>query len=92
MPIGAKDIENIVKFAAENKIDFAVVAPDDPLALGAVDALENAGIPSFGPTKAAARIESSKVFAKELMKKYSNRSRSCVICSPCAMVRKHMLQ
>ena len=68
--IGAKDIEAIVKFAVEKKIDFAVVAPDDPLALGAVDALEAAGIPSFGPTKAAARIEASKVFAKELMKKY----------------------
>ena len=68
--IGAKDIESIVQFAVDRKIDFAVVAPDDPLALGAVDALENAGIPSFGPTKAAARIESSKVFAKELMKKY----------------------
>ena len=68
--IGAKDIDGIVKFAAENKIGFAVVAPDDPLALGAVDALEAAGVPAFGPTKAAARIESSKVFAKELMKKY----------------------
>jgi phosphoribosylamine--glycine ligase len=70
VPIGAKDIDGIVKFAAENKIGFAVVAPDDPLALGAVDALEAAGVPSFGPTQAAARIESSKVFAKELMKKY----------------------
>ena len=68
--VGAKDIEGIVKFARENSIDFAVVAPDDPLALGAVDALEEAGVPAFGPTKAAARIESSKVFAKELMKKY----------------------
>ena len=70
VPIGAKDIDGIVKFAVEKKIDFAVVAPDDPLALGAVDALEAAGVPSFGPTKAAARIEASKVFAKELMKKY----------------------
>ena len=70
VPIGAKDIDNIVKFAVEKKVDFAVVAPDDPLALGAVDALEAAGIPSFGPTKTAARIEASKVFAKELMKKY----------------------
>ena len=70
VPIGAKDIDGIVKFAVENKIGFAVVAPDDPLALGAVDALEAAGIPAFGPTKAAARIEASKVFAKELMKKY----------------------
>ncbi len=70
VPIGAKDIGSIVDFAVEKKIGFAVVAPDDPLALGAVDALEKAGVPAFGPTKAAARIESSKVFAKELMQKY----------------------
>ena len=68
--IGAKEIGEIVDFAVLKDIDFAVVAPDDPLALGAVDALEAAGIPAFGPTKAAARIESSKVFAKELMQKY----------------------
>lgn len=68
--IGAKDIEKITEFAAANNIDFAVVAPDDPLALGAVDALEAIGIKCFGPDKAAAVIESSKVFAKELMKKY----------------------
>lgn len=68
--IGAKDIEKITEFAAANDIDFAVVAPDDPLALGAVDALEAAGIRCFGPNKAAAVIESSKVFSKELMKKY----------------------
>lgn len=70
VPIGAKEIDEIVDFAVIKNIDFAVVAPDDPLALGAVDALENAGVPAFGPTQAAARIESSKVFAKELMKKY----------------------
>ena len=57
--IGAKDIPAIVEFALGHQVDYAVVAPDDPLALGAVDALENAGIPSFGPTKAAARIEAS---------------------------------
>ncbi|MBQ6805010.1 MAG: phosphoribosylamine--glycine ligase, partial [Clostridia bacterium] len=68
--IGAKDIDGIVKFAADNAIDFAVVAPDDPLALGCVDALEKAGIPAFGPSKAAARIEASKVFSKNLMEKY----------------------
>ncbi len=68
--IGAKDIDNIVKFAKEEKIDFAVVAPDDPLVLGCVDALEEAGIPSFGPRKNAAMIEGSKVFSKNLMKKY----------------------
>ncbi|MBR2295843.1 MAG: phosphoribosylamine--glycine ligase, partial [Clostridia bacterium] len=55
--IGAKDIEGIVKFALENKIDYAVVAPDDPLVLGCVDALNEVGIPCFGPNKAAAIIE-----------------------------------
>ena len=68
--IGAKDIEKIADFAVENRIDFAVVAPDDPLVLGAVDVLEEKGIPCFGPTKDAAIIEGSKVFSKNLMKKY----------------------
>lgn len=69
--IGAKDIDKIVEFAKNNSIDYAIVAPDDPLVLGAVDALEAVGIPCFGPTKAAAIIEGSKAFSKELMKKYS---------------------
>ena len=69
--IGAKDIENIVKFAVDNKIDFAVVAPDDPLVLGCVDALNKVGIKCFGPSKAAAIIEGSKAFSKNLMKKYN---------------------
>ena len=68
--IGAKDVENIVKFAVEEKIAYAVVTPDDPLVLGAADALEAAGIPCFGPKKNAAIIEGSKVFSKNLMKKY----------------------
>ncbi len=68
--IGAKDIKNIVKFAVENGIDYAVVAPDDPLVLGCVDALEEKGIPCFGPRANAAIIEGSKVFSKNLMKKY----------------------
>ena len=68
--IGAKDIEKIVEFAKTNAIDYAVVAPDDPLVLGAVDALEEVGIPCFGPRKNAAIIEGSKVFSKDLMKKY----------------------
>ncbi len=68
--IGATDIEKIVEFALENKIDYAVVAPDDPLVLGCVDALEEKGIPCFGPRKNAAVIEGSKVFSKNLMKKY----------------------
>ena len=68
--IGAKDINGIVEFAKENKIDYAVVAPDDPLVLGCVDALTDIGVPCFGPSKAAAIIEGSKVFSKNLMKKY----------------------
>lgn len=68
--ISATDIAAQVKFAAENKIDYAVVAPDDPLCLGAVDELTKAGIPCFGPDKKAAIIEGSKVFSKNLMKKY----------------------
>lgn len=69
-PIKATDFPEIIRFAKENAIDFAVVAPDDPLVLGAVDALEEAGIPCFGPDKKAAIIEGSKVFSKELMKNY----------------------
>ena len=68
--IGAKDIEKIVEFAVANAIDYAVVAPDDPLVLGCVDALEEKGIPCFGPKANAAIIEGSKVFSKNLMKKY----------------------
>ncbi len=68
--IGAKDIEKIVEFAVANAIDYAVVAPDDPLVLGCVDALEEKGIPCFGPKGNAAIIEGSKVFSKNLMKKY----------------------
>ena len=70
VPIGAKDIEGAVAFARENAIDFAVVAPDDPLVLGMADALMAIGIPVFGPQKDAAIIEGSKVFSKNLMKKY----------------------
>lgn len=68
--IGATDIPAMVDFAQKEKIDFAVVTPDDPLVLGMVDALNEAGIKTFGPVKASARIEGSKVFAKDLMKKY----------------------
>ena len=68
--IKATDVPAIVAFAVENKIDYAVVAPDDPLVLGCVDALEEKGIPCFGPRANAAIIEGSKVFSKNLMKKY----------------------
>ena len=68
--IAATDLDGLVRFAKANAVDFAVVAPDDPLVLGAVDALEAAGVPCFGPEKKAAIIEGSKVFSKNLMKKY----------------------
>ena len=64
--IGAKDIEKIVEFAVDNKIDYAVVAPDDPLVLGCVDALEAKGFKCFGPNARAAIIEGSKVFSKKI--------------------------
>ena len=68
--IGAKDIPAVVDFAKNHDIEFAVVAPDDPLVLGMVDELEKVGIPGCGPEKKAAIIEGSKVFSKNLMKKY----------------------
>ena len=70
VPVGAKDVDGMVRFAQENRVDFAVVTPDDPLVLGAADALEAAGVPCFGPEAKAAVIEGSKVFSKNLMKKY----------------------
>lgn len=70
VPIGAKDLDGICAFAKQEAIDYAVVAPDDPLVLGCVDRLEAEGIPCFGPNAAAAILEGSKIFAKNLMKKY----------------------
>ncbi|MBO5286155.1 MAG: phosphoribosylamine--glycine ligase [Clostridia bacterium] len=69
-PIKANDVDGIVDFAKNHKIDFAVVAPDDPLVLGLVNRLEDLSIPCFGPRAEAAIIEGSKVFSKNLMKKY----------------------
>ena len=69
--IKATDVDAMVTWAWENKVDFVVVAPDDPLALGMVDALEAHGIPAFGPRANAAIIEASKVFSKNLMEKYN---------------------
>ena len=68
--IKATDVEGVVDFAVKEAMDYVVVAPDDPLVLGMVDALAEKGIPAFGPRAAAARIEGSKVFSKDLMKKY----------------------
>jgi phosphoribosylamine--glycine ligase len=70
-PISATDIDGIVAFAKEHAIDYAVVAPDDPLVLGCVDKLNEIGIPCFGPKANAAIIEGSKAFSKDLMKKYA---------------------
>ena len=70
VPIAADDVEGAVRFSRRNGIGLVFVAPDNPLAAGMVDALEDAGIPAFGPRKNAAVIESSKVFSKNLMKKY----------------------
>lgn len=69
--IDAMDKEGVVKFCKEKSIDMVVVAPDNPLAAGMIDALESAGVRAFGPRKSAAIIEGSKVFAKELMRKYN---------------------
>lgn len=69
-PIAATDIDALTAFAREQAFDYVVVAPDDPLALGLVDRLKEIGIPAFGPSRAAARIEASKVFSKTLMRKY----------------------
>ena len=68
--IAATDLDRIIAFAKENAVDYAVVAPDDPLVLGCVDRLNAIGIPCFGPSADAAIIEGSKAFSKELMKKY----------------------
>ncbi len=70
-PVKATDIEGIKQFVKTHSVDFAVVAPDDPLVLGCVNELEEMGIPCFGPRKEAAIIEGSKVFSKNLMKKYA---------------------
>ena len=70
VPIKAADVRTIAAFAREKAVDFAVVAPDDPLCLGLVDLLKEAGIPAFGPDRKAAIIEGSKVFSKNLMKRY----------------------
>ncbi len=71
VPIAATDIPAMVKWALQNSIDYVVVAPDDPLVLGMVDEFEKVNIPCFGPNKAAAIIEGSKIFAKDLMLKYN---------------------
>ena len=70
VPIAAEDVEKLVDFAKANRIDFTVVGPDDALAAGVVDAFEAAGLKIFGPRANAARLESSKAFAKEFMRRH----------------------
>ncbi len=79
VPIKAMDIDGVVRFARENKIDLTVVAPDDPLVAGMVDALEAEGLRAYGPNKAAAIIEGSKVYSKELMEKYNIPTAKCKV-------------
>jgi phosphoribosylamine--glycine ligase len=91
--IGAKDIEGVTNFAREKGIEFAVVAPDDPLVMGMVDALEAVGVPCFGPNKKAAIIEGSKAFSKELMRKYNiptRNMRSLVIWTKRSCILKRL--
>ncbi len=90
VPINVKDIQGIVEFAKREKIEFAVVAPDDPLVLGAVDALGGEGISCFGPCAAAAEIEGSKVFSKNLMKKYNIPTAACEIFTDSAAARDYL--
>ena len=71
VPIGVMETDKAVSFAKKEKIDYVIVAPDDPLVAGAADEFEKAGFPVFGPCKKAAEIEGSKVFSKNLMKKYN---------------------
>lgn len=78
--ISATDVNAVVAFAQREHMDYVVVTPDDPLALGMVDALEAVGIPCFGPEKAAARLEASKAYAKEFMKKYGIPTASYRLC------------
>ena len=70
VPLMVNDIDNLLAFAKDNAIDLTVVGPEDPLAAGIVDRFREAGLRIFGPTKAAARIESSKEFAKDLMARH----------------------
>lgn len=90
VPIGATDKEKIVEFAVAEKIDYAVVAPDDPLVLGVVDALNEKGIECFGPAANAAIIEGSKVFSKNLMKKYNIPTAGYEVFSDAELAREYL--
>ena len=90
MPIAAAEVETLADWAQENRMDYVVVAPDDPLCLGLCDLLAERGIPSFGPSKAAARIEGSKVFAKKLMRKYNIPTAECEIFSDVQLALRYI--
>ena len=83
--VKATDVDGIVRLAQEEKVDFVVVTPDDPLALGCVDRLEEAGIPAFGPNAQAAQMEASKIFSKRLMEKYGIPTAKSAIFTDCAL-------
>jgi phosphoribosylamine--glycine ligase len=90
VPIMATDVAALADWAAQNKMDYVVVAPDDPLCLGLCDLLTERGIPSFGPTKAAARVEGSKIYAKKLMRKYGIPTASCEIFSDLSLALRYI--
>jgi phosphoribosylamine--glycine ligase len=90
VPIKAMDLGGIINFSKENRIDLVVVAPDDPLAAGMVDRLGEAGIRAFGPVKAAAIIEGSKAFSKDLMKKYNIPTAGYMVFDDCADALKYL--
>jgi len=90
VPIRATEVEALTGWAVANAIDYVVVAPDDPLCLGLVDLLAERGIPAFGPSKAAARIEGSKVFAKKLMRKYDIPTAACEIFSDAELALRYI--
>lgn len=90
VPVKATDIEGVTAFALDKRIDMVMVAPDDPLAAGMVDALEARGIRAFGPRKDAAVLESSKAFSKDLMKKYGIPTAKYEVFEDCAQAKKYL--
>ena len=90
VPIKAMDLDGIVTFSKENKIDMVVVAPDDPLAAGLGDKLTEVGIRAFGPVKAAAIIEGSKAFSKDLMKKYNIPTAGYMVFDNCSEALEYL--
>ncbi len=88
--IAATDVTAIADWAKQNGMDYVVVGPDDPLCLGLCDLLTERGIPSFGPTKDAARVEGSKIYAKKLMRKYGIPTASCEIFSDLALALRYI--